>query len=92
MTDSPVREVGKVDRLAVHAKFRAFTDAQRKVQEQARVGGLVLLFDNDELRYLASTGHLTIADVVTLRRLGLLAPDEGWDGTVHPAPAVEGDR
>lgn len=40
------------------------------------------LFSNEELRLLADT--FSIWETLELRRLGLLGPDEGYDGTQTP--------
>ena len=41
------------------------------------IGALVTGFTNDELRLLADA-YLNMGEVATLRKLGLLQPDEGF--------------
>jgi hypothetical protein len=63
------------------ATLKRLLVARRSAQAAADavlVGILVRDFTNDELRAVAD--EMSIAETMTLRRLGLLAPDEGYDG------------
>jgi len=46
--------------------------------DNAWIGTLVTEFTTEELRVVIE--NLTIGDVLTLRSLGVLGPDEGWTG------------
>lgn len=63
----------------VSPRLMALREAARLAAERTVIGALVNDFTNDELRLMADD-LLTIAEVLTLRRLGLLGPDEGFDG------------
>ena len=60
-------------------RFNVLNRAHRAWSYRMWIGTLVTEFSNDELRLLAD--RLTINDTLTLRHLGLLRPDEGYDGT-----------
>jgi hypothetical protein len=69
----------------VPAALDRYHDLQRRWEADTRiawVGFLVTQFSNDELRAVAD--HISIGEVLTLRELGLLRPDEGFDGRKKP--------
>ena len=71
--------VEKPDLRELAPRFIAARREHARRVEQAWVGTLVLEFSNDELRLLCDE-YLTVSEVRTLRRLGLLRPDEGFNG------------
>jgi hypothetical protein len=83
MTSKPnLAAVSTPDLAEVHARYRDLEDRHREVAFQAWIGALVMEFTNDELRAMAD--DFCIRDTLTLRKLGLLAPDEGFDGRKQP--------
>ncbi len=65
-----------------------FMDLRRAVREQANdlmIGAIVTRFSNDEIRLLADN-YLNIGEVATLRRLGVLDTNEGFDRSADPPP------
>ena len=79
MSAPSVKLVEPPDEGEVLAKYAALQKRHQQVVHDAWIGALVLHFDNEELRILADS--LCIGDTLDLRRLGLLASDEGYDGT-----------
>lgn len=68
------------DLADVLTRYRAIQDEHQRVRREAWIGALVLTFSNEEIHLLCARDVLCIGDVLDLRRLGLLAPDEGWTG------------
>ncbi len=68
------------DMAEVARRLMDLRDAGRVAEERIVIGGLCAEFTNDEIRLLADD-YLNIGEVLTLRRLGLLAEDEGFDGS-----------
>jgi hypothetical protein len=93
MTDDETREMGCPRLAAVDLptlaetapKLAALRAAARLASDRIMIGGLTSEFTNDELRLLADN-YLNIGEVLTLRRLGLLAEGEGFDGTKNANP------
>jgi hypothetical protein len=61
-------------------RFFAAREDHQRVMARAWLGALVSEFSNVELKMLCTYGVLTIGDVLDLRRLDVLDPDEGWTG------------
>lgn len=81
MADRALTVVEEPALADVGARLNNLNTAHRIHANQLRIGAMVLEFTNAELRVLAEAGFLTYGDVLTFRRLGLLAEDEGYDGS-----------
>lgn len=75
------------DRVATLSRLLEARKQARRAADAMLVGLLVRDFTNDELRVVADS--LAIGETLLLRQLGLLAPDEGFDGRKQPAPTRE---
>lgn len=75
----PLTVVGEYDLTELHDRWNAMRDAHTRVKQAAWIGALVTTFTNEELRG-PMIKRLSIGDVLTLRQLGVLGPDEGWTG------------
>jgi hypothetical protein len=72
-------EVQKPDLGATAQKWQALQRQHAQWAERAWIGTIVMEFTNDELRVLCDQ-YFTINETLTMRRLGLLQTDEGFDG------------
>lgn len=70
------------DLADTHDRYRALKQEIDEAHRLAWIGGLVSRFTNEELRLLADT--FCIWETLALRDLGLLGPDEGYDGRKKP--------
>lgn len=87
--NAQIRAVQLPDRAATLAKLH---DARWDHEQHARLswlGRLVMSFTNDELHVIAES--LSIDETDTCRALGLLGPDEGFDGHTSRAASSIGD-
>ena len=80
----PLEVVRAPDMTEVMTRYSTLQSQAREAAEMAWVGTLVTRFTNDELRLLAD--YWSIGETYAMRRLGLLSPDEGYDGKKRPTP------
>lgn len=73
-----LRAIESPDPAECLRKISGIRDAARSLHDAAIIGALVTSLTNEEIH--ASVHLLNIGEVLTLRKLGLLAPDEGWTG------------
>lgn len=84
MRDTPSLTI--VEPPDVGACMAELSEARQQYALQADlavIGFIVTRFTNDEIRAIADEG-LTIGETLTLRDIGLLGPDEGFDGSKKP--------
>ncbi len=77
-TDNAVQPLHPVDRATALRRLQQFRRDELMRAELATIGFLVTAFTNDELHAIAD--DLAIGETMTLRAVGLLADNEGFDG------------
>lgn len=82
---SKLQAVAQPDSAEVASRYYSLQRAAEEAARIAWVGTLVMRFTNEELHLLAD--RMSIGETLTLRRLGLLAADEGFDGRSKPRRA-----
>lgn len=82
--------VEEPDYNAMFDRWKALKDEHQRTMEAAWIGTLIMRFDNDELRALSNV--MSMGEVITFRRLGLLRDDEGFDGSKESRKRCEAEQ
>lgn len=90
MNAANLSAVEEPDYNAMFDRWSALKNEHQRTMEAAWIGTLIMRFDNDELRALANV--MSIGEVVTFRRLGLLRDDEGFDGSKESRKRCEAEH